>query len=59
LDADDRDAVGRPCDLPGEVRERGGPLAVARTGDALAAVFNGADAPVTRGQQGAARGVAL
>ena len=44
--------AGRPCDLPVEVRERGGHLAVARVGDALAVVFDGADAPVARGHQG-------
>lgn len=39
-------------DLAVEVRERGGHLAVARIGDALAVLFEGADAPAARGHQG-------
>src|SRR5690606_11340195 len=50
--ADDRDAPRGPCDLAVEVRERGGHLTVTRVGDALAVVFDGADALIACGHQG-------
>ena len=51
LDADHGDSPCDARDLPIEVCKRGGHFAVARVGDALAVVFDGADALIARGHQ--------